>query len=836
MTFALDAATKNGEQNTATFNITTNSVSAGSMVVFCIKSDNTGTPSYTGLSCAGESPAMVGSVYVSGNANNTSIQYGWIQTCASGGVKTISVTNSQGAVFTEWFSGSWTPGGGAFDLQAGATGASNSITPAAAHELILAWATTASGATITPGTAITLTDNVNTSAASYVLDCAAGANAYTIGGSGAQASLLAAFKLPAGGAAKPKPSSFFRYLMQAGAFCAFAVASGSVFYGATADAGQTDDPVTDATAYAGGATYARGAIVTNSGSYFMSLADANVGNATSNTTWWFALTFFYYFDPAGSDANTGSATPATAKASPLKTLDGWFNLIKTGGAAIAGSMALFNRGGTYTGNCYTQKACVMGAYGSGARPVLTFNDHLGQGYLQVIDMHAQTIVRNLAVTGNNMVTYPFTPTAGTLIAGDVVTDGTFNATVVVAPGATGTLQVSHTAGQIFTPPATVTSGAKTGTVNTGGNGRTLVGSFGSGSADNQVVNCTLYNCFGNGFTLGNSTPNNSDRTQIINNIVHDTCLWGGAGSGIDGGWGTGIKIQHNTCYDNGRGVTFSHNIYVDDLDNADISYNKCYYTANYGSFGVVCHGVASNVNIHHNYILNSGNGISVADGNYGTTESFTGFNVYSNWIVNAGTWGNSGLVFQIGSNVNCNWYDNVAYGCLGEIDIVDKLHAGAVTNTSNLKFYQNTIDSSANINADSLFISGASITGLDIRNNIFYTSRSDLGIVQKGGVPNNQVAFAYNDCYAPNRASPFDWDSVAYSLASLQAQAFGGLSGTGNIGNNCISTNPTFTAVGSDYTLQGSSPAKGTGLAGLGITTDFAGNSFTNPPNMGAYA
>lgn len=198
MTFALDAATTTGEQNTATFNVVSNSVSANSMLVFCIKSDNTGTPTYSGLTCSGESPAMLGSVYVSGNANNTSIQYGWIPQCASGGAKSISVTNSQGAVFTEWIVGSWNPGGGTFDLQVGATGASNSITPAQAHELILAWATTASGATVTPGTAITVTDNVNTSAASYVLDCAAGANAYTIGGSGAQASLLAAFKLPAG--------------------------------------------------------------------------------------------------------------------------------------------------------------------------------------------------------------------------------------------------------------------------------------------------------------------------------------------------------------------------------------------------------------------------------------------------------------------------------------------------------------------------------------------------------------------------------------------------------------------------------------------------------------
>lgn len=197
MTFALDAAPTKGEQSTATFHIISGSVTINSMVVFCIKSDNVGTPSYTGLTCAGESPVMVGSVYVSANANNTTIQYGIIAQCASGGAKDISVTTSLGAVFCEWQVASYTPGGGSFDLQAGATGASNSITPAAAHELILAWVTSSSGATVTPGTAISVTDNVNSSAASYVLDCAAGANAYTLGGTGAVASLLAAFKQPA---------------------------------------------------------------------------------------------------------------------------------------------------------------------------------------------------------------------------------------------------------------------------------------------------------------------------------------------------------------------------------------------------------------------------------------------------------------------------------------------------------------------------------------------------------------------------------------------------------------------------------------------------------------
>jgi hypothetical protein len=479
----------------------------------------------------------------------------------------------------------------------------------------------------------------------------------------------------------------------------------------------------------------------------------------------------------------------------------------------------------------------MGAWSTGARPILQFNDHLGQGYSDTIAMASATIVRNLKITTQNAITYPFTATAGTLNAGDVVTDGSINGTVIVAPGATGTLQVSHASGQLFTVPASISSGAKTGTLNTGGNGRTIVNGFTSRSADNQIINCEVYNIHGNGFTLGVSVANSSDRTYIKNNIVHDTCMWGQAGSGIDGGWGTGIKIQQNTCYDNGRSGTFAHNIYIDDLDNFDVSYNECYMTANNGSFGVICHGIASTGNVHHNYIHECGNGIGMVDGNYGTTESFTGINIYANKIINCGSLSGmtAGLVFQFGSMVNCNVYDNIAYGNKAEIDITDKLHAGAVTNTNGLKFYHNTIDSSANINADSLFITGSNMTGLDIRNNIFYSTSSTQGIVTKSGVPNAQVGFAYNDCYCPNHQA-FTWDATGYSLATLQAATLTGLSGTGNIGSNCISTDPLFVTNGSNYHLQGSSPAKGTGVTGLGISTDYEGTSFTNPPNMGCYA
>src|SRR4051812_32092981 len=86
----------------------------------------------------------------------------------------------------------------------------------------------------------------------------------------------------------------------------------SVTYGATADQGETDDPLVDATAYAAGTIYAEGAIVSTAGSapYYYSRSSGNVGNLLSNNTYWMQISNFLYVDDvSGSDANTYNSDP-----------------------------------------------------------------------------------------------------------------------------------------------------------------------------------------------------------------------------------------------------------------------------------------------------------------------------------------------------------------------------------------------------------------------------------------------------------------------------------------------------------------------------------------------
>lgn len=53
-------------------------------------------------------------------------------------------------------------------------------------------------------------------------------------------------------------------------------------------------------------------------------------------------------------------------------------------------------------------------------------------------------------------------------------------------------------------------------------------------------------------------------------------------------------------------------------------------------------------------------------------------------------------------------------------------------------------------------------------------------------------------------------------------------------GANSITSDPEFTSPGSDFTLQATSPALSAGEAGPTVTTDYAGNSYTATPSMGA--
>ncbi len=94
---------------------------------------------------------------------------------------------------------------------------------------------------------------------------------------------------------------------------------------------------------------------------------------------------------------------------------------------------------------------------------------------------------------------------------------------------------------------------------------------------------------------------------------------------------------------------------------------------------------------------------------------------------------------------------------------------------------------------------------LDVDYNLYYRISNSLRIMLINGASYymNQIA---------NIRSMYGWDAHSPTPA-----------------------NPLFVSA-TDYHVQGGSPAIGAGVAIPGITTDFEGNAYTNPPNIGCYA
>jgi hypothetical protein len=196
----------------------------------------------------------------------------------------------------------------------------------------------------------------------------------------------------------------------------------SVTYGATADLGETDDPLVDATAYSAGTVYAEGALVSSAGSYYYSRSAGNVGNLLSNNTYWFPISNFVYVDAtSGSDANTYNSNPTTAFGAPVQTLDRVQDLLHTGGSpnavnAPAKTMVLLKRGGIYVGALTIKVECIIGAWGTraSARPEIQFGFSSNTGLsftgntVEVQSPGTGTIVRNLRINPRFTAHYGFT--------------------------------------------------------------------------------------------------------------------------------------------------------------------------------------------------------------------------------------------------------------------------------------------------------------------------------------------------------------------------------------------------------------------------------------------
>ena len=126
---------------------------------------------------------------------------------------------------------------------------------------------------------------------------------------------------------------------------------------------------------------------------------------------------------------------------------------------------------------------------------------------------------------------------------------------------------------------------------------------------------------------------------------------------------------------------------------------------------------------------------------------------------------------------------------------------------------------------------------VQVKNNIFYTiSTNDIGgeeLFVRSGQDIKKVDANYNLYYRINnnlRIVDIENQGTFYmnTIAALRTQF-------GLEKNSPTPANPLFVST-SDYHVQSGSPAVGAGLAIPAVVSDYEGNTFANPPNIGCYA
>lgn len=491
-------------------------------------------------------------------------------------------------------------------------------------------------------------------------------------------------------------------------------------YGATADAGEVDVPW-GAPAWSAGVPYEQGTAVSQGGTVYWARADLAPGVATTDTASWQQIMDVYYMDSvSGLDTYDGrsmypgyvtnadgSQGTANAGSGPWQTMFQLSTKIMQEGkdlgaprsdtrppfhapwvGAPTGSMFLFKRGCTFDGvinqgplnsSGVKQDRYSYGAYGVGARPVITCNN---------FDVRSQ---------------YAYSNGAGGTVYSHSGTMRLMN--LHILQGTAGNMT-----GVATCPPN--------------------VGSYGW-----TIRNCTVEGHYFNGILFDGGHDLACRNNLVVRNMQNPA----GQGAGVSGN-GPNIRIQHNTLISNGKHKTFAHNIYCNNLTNSIISDNYATLGAN---TGIVIHGTCSGLTIARNdlyansngmdisgygslnvfdntvvaYNLIHGNGYSVNDQGYGIMlKSLTNSKVFNNKV-----WANRlGAFILSGSNgtdigtTNLDVVHNTfvdTSGCYGSIIL------GATIISLN---FQNNIISSQDGNAAVTVNSDVPLGALTLRNNLYY--------------------------------------------------------------------------------------------------------------------
>ena len=202
--------------------------------------------------------------------------------------------------------------------------------------------------------------------------------------------------------------------------------------------------------------------------------------------------------------------------------------------------------------------------------------------------------------------------------------------------------------------------------------------------------------------------------------------------------------------------------------------------------------------IYNNYFKNARIGIHINNAQISMNNIW----VYNNIIEGVGNSDNS---YSYGIVVESNWADNTP------------------TPADNIYIYNNVVTAAKNTYAGVLISAGGDISNLNIRNNII-----------KGGF---SYPIRINDRKLTTRINGLNINNnMFHGTSSSSIYYSSGLTYSNrNDNGNLANVDPLFVG-GSPYNfrLSSSSPARGKGIY-VGLDRDYAGQSWNNPPSIGAY-
>jgi uncharacterized repeat protein (TIGR02059 family) len=259
---------------------------------------------------------------------------------------------------------------------------------------------------------------------------------------------------------------------------------------------------------------------------------------------------------------------------------------------------------------------------------------------------------------------------------------------------------------------------------------------------------------------------------------------------------------------------------------------------NYGSGFTVTNVVVDGNTLYNGYHTT---GIDISCGNSPNTADFDGIIIRNNLIydnANAYCYGseliNVESYYTAGVNIhNVQIYNNILKNPQNSGVHIYGIHGVKIFNNTFYGHNENAAGNTAHIKIQN------ECTGVEIKNNIFYSplnvdgSSSGNAIYTGTTQTTASITADYNLYYRINSgyrileirdgASLFHYNDIALIRSSLGWETHG------------QTIDPKFTSA-TDFHLLVTSTGLGAGIAVPEVVTDFSGNSYSNPPNIGCYA